>query len=211
MNCVLFLILSFIFVVPGFAQEPEDEVEWALKERQEREKRESMATSSARASHEFELFEKLKKSSILDKKVQELLQKTLAEAKLWEKKPEDIRKMIEEGAKGEYTEKIFKTFPKLLDLSVNMLKDKEAMPQLIKILSKNQLLEQYGIILFIMMLGLWLVKKYIFPPEPNLLRQAFTDLCFVLTASACSIGLFYIFFIEEVSPTVTVLARTFLT
>jgi hypothetical protein len=207
----LLLILSFLFLqCPGFAQDAEEmDSEKVLKERQEKARIQSIAESTATAAVEFDLERKLKESSIFDKQVQAMLSKSFKDAKLWEVSPEELRKKIQDGAKGKSAEKIFKAFPKLLDLATNMFKDKDAFPGLIKILGRTDALKQYFFIWLFLMITGWLVKKYLFPEEPNFWRRTFTKLIFSGFISAVSLGVFYGYFHVELSPTMSVLSHTF--
>lgn len=206
----LFLFLLFFLQQPGFTQVVvEIESDDILKERREKAKIQAIAESTATAATEFDLIDKMKSSSLFDKKVQNLLEKNLKEAKLWELPREEVKSQIKEGARGKATEKIFKTFPKLLDLATDMMRSKDAFPGLIQILGKEKALKQYFFIWLFLLISTWLVKKYIFPEEPNFWRRTFTKLMFTCFTSAVSLGVFYLFFQNELSPTISILSHTF--
>jgi hypothetical protein len=198
-------------VHPGFAQDAEEtEADLVREQRLQKAKIQSIAEATATSAVDLDMGNKLKEeASLFDERIQKQMLETLAQAKLWEKKTEDVKKMIEEGSKGKAAEKLFKKFPKLLDAATDVLRDKEAMPKLIEVLSKKEKLKQYFIIWLTLMVGAWLIKKYLFPPEPNFMRRLFTSLMFSTGVSCISLGVFYIFFSDELAPLLRILLRHF--
>ena len=206
-----YLLICLFFAHPGFTQDAEEiEAEKIAQERLNKARHQSIAQSTATAVTEFDLVEKFKNSSILDAQFHKLLQTTFATAKLWERRPEEVRKMIEEGAKGKAGEKLFKQFPKLLDFATEILRDEQAMPKLVSMLAKKEAMKQYFSIWIIILIGSWLIKKYLFPPEPNFMRRFFTSMMFTCATSTVSLIIFYFFFKEELDPSLRIFMRTFL-
>ena len=205
----LFLSLLIFFAHPGFCQDDEGiETDLIVEERAKKAKAQALIQDTAAAASEFSLSKQLKNSTeIFDPKFQKNLEMTFANAKLWERTPEEVRKIIEEGSRGKPAEKVFKSFPKLLTVFTDILHDKEAVPGFIRILGKKQKLKQYFAIWVVLIIGVWLFRKYFLPPEPSFMRRMFTSIVVNLCVSAASMTIFYLFFMDEIKPLLLIIAR----
>ena len=205
-----FLFFIITFSHPGFCQDAEEEIEAhrILEERAKKAKAQSVITDTANSASELSLSDKLKSSTaIFDPKFQKHFETTFTNAKLWERTPEEVTKMIEEGSRGKPAEKVFKRFPKLLAISTDIMRDKHALPKLAQILGKKEKLKQYFVIWVVLIIGVWFFKKYMLPPEPNFMRRIFTSLILHFAVSCISLTIFYLFFSDELKPLVRILGR----
>lgn len=119
----------------------------------------------------------------------------------------EVEDFIMGNVKDRPAEQFFKKFPKALKALVNWLRDPKAIPAFLNIINKPKLLKNYGIavlVVFILSFALNLMNS-----KGSLLKRIFNKLCIMLGAFAINFGMFYIFFKEEITPTIEVMMRTF--
>ena len=145
-------------------------------------------------------------AALLDDKVLAVLQKTL-KAGLTSKVPsEEIRAMIQLKLNGSFWEWLFKKYPSILNIAVDIVKDQDALAGLLGILIRKEDLKTYGFIwLVILIFGLY-VNRLIRPKLPFLKRIGYKlTISFFLTV--INIFLFYSFFSEELAPTLSIISK----
>ena len=210
----LFLVLIFCLLsLPGFGQEDDD----ATIETIETERR-SQAEAAVKIN---EVSEELKKEisqiptelknlghktvnakTLFDEKAVKLLKKTLENNPLVHSSPEEVRKLILDKYKGKPVGKFLADSPRILELFVDILRDKKALPSLIGVFSKKEDLKLYMYIWIGILIGTWLFKKYVVKKKSFL-----KTIMISLLTSAISLLIFYSMFFDELSPTVEIIAR----
>lgn len=148
-------------------------------------------------------------AALMDDKVLAIIQKTFKEGLMSKLPEEDVRAMILLKVKGSYLEGFFKSFPKFLNLSVNLMRDKDALAGLLGILIRREDLKTYGYIcLALFIFGLFVKSRIIKPKWPFLKRFRYSVIVSLFLTSI-SFYLFYSFFGEEIGPTLSVISRSF--
>lgn len=154
-------------------------------------------------------YKQLDAAALMDKKVQVILQKMFSDGLMNNQSPEVVREMILDKASGSFWEKLFKRYPKILDIFVDILRDREAFPGLIGIMGKSEDLKTYFYIwLAIIVFGILIRKKYIKKKWP-FMKRFFVRTSINLSLSVVSLYIFYKMFQVEVGPTVRIIAKHF--
>ncbi len=117
--------------------------------------------------------------------------------------------MILANVQGKPAHKIFTKFPKTLDISVDILRDQEAMPAMLGIFARKNALKVYFFSWIGIMIFGYLFKKIFFSKRWPAFKRFSMSLLLSLTLSAFSLWLFYYIFTKEVGPTLAVIGRHF--
>jgi len=210
----LFLVLIFCLLsLPGFGQEDDD----ATIETIEAERR-SQAEAAVKIN---EVSEELKKElseipqelknlghktvtakTLFDEKAMKLLKKTLENNPLVHSSHDEVRKLILDKYEGKPIGNYLANSPKVLDMFVDILRDKKALPSLIGVFSKKDELKLYFYIWLGLLIGSWLFKKYVVKKKSFLKTVTLS-----LLTSTLSLLIFYNMFYDELSPTVEIIAK----
>ncbi len=101
-------------------------------------------------------------------------------------------------------------FPKAMVFGVSMIKDREAIPSLIKTVeNKKRLVTFGGIMLMTIILGL-ILKKLFYKADRSFLGVVFFFLLRVYTMLFVRLGIIYYFFDKELAPSISVFKKVFL-
>ena len=152
--------------------------------------------------------EGLTAASLLDEKVQATLQKIFAQG-LFEKETREVtRANLMNNFKGKKIEKLLQRFPKLLDIMTDIMRDREAMPGLIRILGRKADLRMYFQIWVSLFLFSFLFRRYWL--KKRIAKQGFftrnlVSVGFTLFMTTISFMIFYKMFKTDVRPTVAII------
>jgi hypothetical protein len=146
-------------------------------------------------------------AALLDKRVIVILQKTFKDGLLTYVPEKEVRAMVLVKANGTFLESLFAKFPKLIDLSVDLLRDKHAFHGLLGILLRKEDLKTYGYMwLAIFIFGLF-VKRRLVKPKWKFMKRFSWNMSINLILSSISLFLFYEFFYVEITPTLNVIFK----
>lgn len=149
----------------------------------------------------------LNPAALADPKVIAIVQKILNEGILSKLPPEEVRKMIQAKLEGSVWDGLFKKFPKLMDIAVDMMRDKSALSGLLDIMVRKEDLKTYFYIwLAIFVFGIF-VKNRIIKPKWAMNRRIRWSLSISTVFTSLSIYLFYSFFSVELAPTIAIFAK----
>ncbi len=148
-------------------------------------------------------------ATLMDDRVVDILQKAMRTTDLHKADPKALREMILTQVEGKPLEKIFKKYPKLLDISVDIFRDKEAIASLIGILKRKDDLKTYGLICIGIMIFGWLIKKKLIDKDWPLFKRLGASFIISLGLSIASLGYFYKTFEAELGPTVRIISKHF--
>lgn len=155
-------------------------------------------------------FEQITAASLMDEKVLAILQRILKEHPFSSLSPDEVKALILERSKGSVVADVLKRFPKLLDLAVDLIRDEKAIPGLLGIFSRKNDLKSYGYIwLVIFIFGLF-IKSRVIKPKWAFKKRFLYGLAFSLLLSSFSLYIFYSLFSEELSPTLSLVAKNIL-
>ncbi len=143
--------------------------------------------------------------ALFDPQMVDTFQKLLSQSQLNQMSDAALKELILKQSKGKITEKIFKSYPKLLDKVVLILKDKEALPRLIEIIKRQEDLKNFFIISVVLFILSILLKKMFVPKDAGFFRRLVTSLSIKLIIGSGSLTLFYFMFEREVSRLVALL------
>jgi hypothetical protein len=151
-------------------------------------------------------YEELNLKALTDKNVQPLLQELMASNALKNESFENSKEFIKTAAKGKPVEAIFKKFPKTLDISADVLRDKNALPGLVSILGQKEKLKRFGIFWVVLFISGLIIKWKIIAKYAPLTRFA-SSIALSLVLTLSSLFLFYGFFTQELESTVSILSK----
>ncbi len=147
--------------------------------------------------------------SKMDEKTIAFLQEKLRAAHMDRVPADQVRAAILEKSEGKPLGKLFNSFPKLLDICVDIVRDADALPAFVGILSKQDRLKTY----FYVWLGLFilsiLIKRYIFPKKWTRIKRFFAGNLMSLLFLSISLSVFFQLFQKELLPILSVLKKHF--
>lgn len=146
-------------------------------------------------------------AAMFDKKVVLILQKTFRDGLLSKLPPEAVKATILEKVKGSLMERLFKEFPKLLDVAVAVLRDKEAFAGLLGIFARKDDLKVYGYICIGLFLFGMFVKSRIIKPKWPFFKRFRYSMTVSLILTSITFFLFYSYFGDEIAPTIAVISN----
>lgn len=219
MRFILFIMMALISL-PGLCQEEdeafleeisEERLKKVEKANELNRAREDIQKKTFDMAHELQKIgkDKLDYAALFDDKVQAILQQALKESAIRNQSPEFIRAMIMGKVKGKPMEKVFTQFPKLLDIIVDIMRDREALPGLIRLFSKKEDLKNYAIFWVCLVIVGYFIRKKFIPQEIPFFRRMTMRILFSLFMTTVSLSVFYTMFKPEVGPAVSVVARHF--
>jgi hypothetical protein len=148
-------------------------------------------------------------AAMLDEKVLAILQKTLKTGVMSKLPPEEVKKMLQEKFKDSLMGGILTKFPKLLNILVDLMRDKDALAGLLGIMIRKPDLKEYGYIcLALFVFGLFVKNRIIKPKWPFFKRLRYS-MSVSLVLTSISFYLFYSYFGTEISPTIEVISKHF--
>lgn len=224
----LTFILIILLSLPGLCQEddgtasavPMDEEDPAQEAAEYRKtqirghKSLEIANDALNVTDELQLLgkEKLHALSLMDDKVQAELQLLIKKANLSSKAPEEIRESLENQMAGTKVEKLFKRFPKLLDAGVDLLRDQDALPGLIRVLGRKKDLKNYlyislSIFVFAILFRRFYLKKRL--QEMSFFKRQFISLGTSIFFSTVTLFIFYSIFKKDLQNTVSIIGKNF--
>jgi hypothetical protein len=149
-------------------------------------------------------------SSLMDEKVQATLQNLFSQGLFEKESREETKGRVLENVKGKRIEKIFQRFPRLLDLVTDVIRDREAMPGLIRVMGRKSDLRKYfqiwvSLLIFSFLFRRFWLKKRI--TKQGFLSRTVISLGFSLFMTSLSLMIFYSMFKSDVRPTVSIIAN----
>ena len=119
--------------------------------------------------------------------------------------PDKLRRELESQLSDTFMAPIFKTFPKTLDLPVNMLQDKHALPSLYTIPKDKKKLIIFAVINILLFIVAFVVKRKQKRNRAGLIKG------FMRWASILGlrVGFLFYFYGKEIMPSLRVISKTF--
>lgn len=152
-------------------------------------------------------YEQINAAALMDDKVIAILQQTIRDGAMSQASDEDLKKMIKEKSKGTWLEKVFRRFPKLLSISSDIIRSKEAIPGLLGIMTRKDDLKTYGYVwVVIFIFGIYIKGKLV-KPKWSFGRRFKWKFCINLILSSISLGVFYALFGEEIGPSLSIIGK----
>lgn len=154
-------------------------------------------------------YKQINAAALLDDKVLAIMQKTLKTGVMSKLPAAEVKKMIQEKFKGSMLEGIFNKYPKILDIFVDLMRDKDALAGLLGIMIRKDDLKEYGYIcLALLIFGLF-VKSRIIKPKWPFFKRFLYSITVSFFLSMISFYLFYSYFGTEIGPTLSVISKHF--
>lgn len=147
--------------------------------------------------------------ALMDEKVIPLFTKYLKESKISELSRDLTRSMVLETFKDRPIGKVFVKCPKCLEIFVDIIRDREAMPSLLQIFGRQKDLRNYGFFWFGGIVFLFFFKRMIFPKKWPFYKRWPVSLLINILFTILSFGIFYYLFREELGPTLRVVLGHF--
>ncbi|HXH30769.1 MAG TPA: hypothetical protein VNJ01_08135 [Bacteriovoracaceae bacterium] len=144
-------------------------------------------------------------SALLDPKVIRILIRAMEETSLHEVPKAEMRKLILSKTKDDTFKAFLAKYPKILDIMVDLLRDRRAMPNFLSILLRKKDLELFLLAcLGVLILGI-LVEKFLFPKSWTSFQKFVMDTTLSFAMGAVTTTLFYKMFQAELSPTLEII------
>lgn len=202
----LFLIFFILMSLPGLCQEDFEVIE-------SRENSTSSPTPLVipEIDSAIELkklgYESINARALTDKRVILLIKRILEESQLSEVPPDVVKGLILDKLKGSLLGDFLKAAPRLLDLLVDIMRDKKALSGLIDIALRREDLKSYIHFWIAFLIAAWLLKKATFKKEWGRLKTIGLGLCVSFIITGVSVTIFYNTFEKELGPTIKILSR----
>lgn len=146
-------------------------------------------------------------AALMDDRVVVILQDTIRSGAMAKSSDEETKKFLKDKAKGTWAEGLLRRFPKLLSITADIVRSKEAMPGLLGIMLRKEDLKTYGYIwLGIFIFGLF-IKGRLVKPKWEYWRRFRWKFTISLILSCLNFGIFYFFFSEELAPTFEIIGK----
>jgi len=114
---------------------------------------------------------------------------------------EVLKESIRTQTAGKPVAKLFKFAPVTLEITVDFIRDDQALLGLIKLMKKKEALKNYAIIWVALVIIFWWIKKKLIPAEIPFLKRFMLRTMLSLLSMSITISIFYSMFEEEIKPT----------
>jgi hypothetical protein len=153
-------------------------------------------------------YDSLNLAAMMDEKVVGLLRETFKNNPMHNMTDEEARKVILEKIKTGSLRSYLLEHPKLLNVFIELVKDKKALPASLGIFIKKETLKIYFSIWVFIMIVVWALKRF------HIKKQRWTPgtiffVCMLINLSATfvSLSIFYKMFHEELSPSANIIVK----
>ena len=148
-------------------------------------------------------------NALLDKRVLTILRDAFKDGVLGHLPEAEVRKIILEKIQGSLLGSLVETFPKLLNLLVDLARDKHVFHGLLTMLERREDLKLYGYIwIGILIFGL-LLKRRLVKPKWDFFKRFKWNMTINFFLSLFSLSVFYFMFSIELDPLLSVIAKQF--
>ena len=154
-------------------------------------------------------YKQINATALMDPKVLELIQTQLQQGLLSIIPRDEIKKMLQEKLANTLIGKLTNNFPVLLEIFVDIIRDKNALSGLVHVLQRKEDLKTYGYLwLGIFLFGIWL-KNRLIKPKWNFTKRLSWSLPISLILTSCTLYLFYSMFEVEIGPILNITLKYF--
>ena len=196
------LIILFLFCLPGFGQE-----DTKAKEVSGTPTEEILPELDAAKELEKLGYESINAKALTDERVIRLIKRMMEESDIHEASPELIKQLIHEKLKDSYLGAFLKSNPKLLDLLVDIMRDKKALIGLIDIFLRREDLKSYLHFWIAFLIAAWLIKKATFKKEWGFWKTFGMGLLASVIVTSVSMTIFYNTFKKELTPALEIISK----
>lgn len=215
LSLLLAILICFVSL-PGHGQEEDEQFLEEVQKEREKQIRTAKQLNEMKANLEatkFDPYAEIKKlghkgitaKALTDVKVLKILKKMMEESGLKNAPKEQVKKSILTQLNPRARE-FFENHPKLLNISVDVLRDQKAMSSLINILMRKDDLKLYAVIYILLILFSWLTKKLFFKKTWSKTKTFSLGLALSLTVTFVSLATFYNLFQQDLTPIVTIVS-----
>lgn len=210
-----FLIFLCLLSLPGLCQEEDDKLLEDLEADRKKQVEAALKVNEAKDATEKSLEEatnELKKlgvetitaASMMNEKVVRAVQKMMVHSPFKKTPKEEVKKLLLERNKDSLFGKFLVKYPKFLDLFVDLLKDKEALPSAVGLFLRKSDLKIYFFIWLCFMIESYLLKRLLLNPRWNWWNYRFSSFAISAGASIGSILTFLHIFDKELGPALNI-------
>lgn len=152
-------------------------------------------------------YQEINFKALNDSRVQAILDKALIEGLVANVPADIIHKTIMDKVSGTPVKTLFQKFPAILNKTIEILRDKEALPGLLKILTKKEDLKIYLTYwIIILIVTIWLKRTLLSKKAKwNFIQRIFLRLSLNLLSFSASMYAFYSIFEKELSPALKII------
>lgn len=143
----------------------------------------------------------------LDDKAIDLLLQNIKTADISSRSAPLVRQQLLEQSQGKPLGRMFAQFPITLDIMVDLIRDKKALPGLVGLLKRKNDLKNYGFLVLFVAIISWIIRRFVFPINWSGGKRFTMGLLLSLAGMALTFGVFYVSFNEEIAPTVSIVLK----
>lgn len=152
-------------------------------------------------------YDSINAKALTDKRVILIIKKMHAESQLMEASPEAVKALIEDRFHGSYLKKFLLNNPRIYNLLVDILRDKEALMGLIDIALKQDDVKSFLHFWIAFLIAIWLLKKALFSKAWGIGKTMLFGLLVSILVTTVSVGVFYNTFKQELTPILKIISR----
>lgn len=148
-------------------------------------------------------------AALLDKKVIGILQNTFKDGIFSDLPSSEVREMIFFKSRGTLLGSLFDQFPVLLDIAVDLMRDKKAFHGLLGVMLRKEDLKTIGYLWIAFFIFGLFVKRRLVKPKWPFLRRFRWNMTINLLLNSIYFYIFYQVFSIELAPTLTIILKHF--
>jgi hypothetical protein len=214
---LLLTVLFCLFSLPGYCQEEDEQLLEDLQKdrakqiqaaKQLNEMKENVEKSRFDPHAEIKKlgYDGINAKALTDIKVLKIVQKMMDQSGLKNAPKDEVRKTVLQQVSPR-TKEFFSKHPKILDISVDVLRDEKAMSSLVNILMRKDDLKLYAVIYICLVLLNWLFKKIFYRKTWSKTKTLVISLTLTITLGTLSLATFYKLFQQELTPFITIVSN----
>lgn len=119
----------------------------------------------------------------------------------------ELRALVSARLNGIPFGKMLDNNPKLMDMFVELLRDKKAIPSLLSLINKPEKVKQFGIFALAVFVMVFILN--LFNSKGNIFKRILIKMSIGLTAFTCNLVAIYVIFGEEIQPTLNIVLKYF--
>ena len=144
-------------------------------------------------------------TKIMNKGAKEYVRRFLSQNPFSNMSRSELRSLVLARLEGQPFGNFLKERPKFLDMFVDILRDRKALPSLIGMINKPEKVKKYGIVLICVIVSVFFLN--LMNSKGNIFRRILVKMSIGIAAFAANVISFYVIFKDEVTPTLDIILK----
>ncbi|MBC76184.1 MAG: hypothetical protein CME64_09230 [Halobacteriovoraceae bacterium] len=220
LNLLLTLFLGLIFTPPAYSQEDDEayrerilreyskkpapqettEVDRVIEEDNYEEERPEIIEPVAPVKIEDSFI-----SKIMNNASKKFIGRFLKQNPFSNMSKSELQSLVLSRLEGQPFGDFLKEKPKFLDMFIDILRDRRALPSLLSLVNKPEKVKKYGMILIGVFVSVFFLN--LFNSKGNIFRRILVKMCIGIAAFSANIISFYVIFKDELTPTLDIVLK----